>query len=468
MNREMKRRLRKDKTLIKELFEIIQKYCPDLLNKFSNLTDIRNPSYIKYSMKVVCVTRLLGLLCGISELVPLSDTFNTQNTINNISIICKEKLEEIPYWETIQDVFKKMSIKELREIQKYIIKAFIRSKMFDKYKFDGAFQLIFDGTGLSHHNYNLNNNCLSRTSKDGTTTYYKYVLECKLCVGPLVISLDTEFIENEKIDNEKQKQDCETNAFKRMVKRIKKNYPKQKFLITGDALYATEPIIAICEKYHWFYIFNLKPERLKYINECFEGNILLENETTHKHYYLSTNIDYQNHLLHVFKYIENEGSSSEKNFRYISNIFDTEVTFSNINCELGDGVIYTYDSKNDKFVFTGEHAHGGIGTKPIYTKVNSIKRKGDKFELVLNKLYYNPERTDYITTDPFGVNRVYNSKDYMHTVEGGEDVDLTKLSANYENNFDELKNVGTRYKYIFGEKEGHYILEKYEVINEEE
>ena len=51
------------------------------------------------------------------------------------------------------------------------------------------------------------------------------------------------------------------------------------------------------------------------------GNILLENETTHKHYYLSTNIDYQNHLLHVFKYIENEGSSSEKNFRYISNIF---------------------------------------------------------------------------------------------------------------------------------------------------
>ena len=317
----MKRRLRKDKTLIKELFEIIQKYCPDLLNKFSNLTDIRNPSYIKYSMKVVCVTRLLGLLCGISELVPLSDTFNTQNTINNISIICKEKLEEIPYWETIQDVFKKMSIKELREIQKYIVKAFIRSKMFDKYKFDGAFQLIFDGTGLSHHNYNLNNNCLSRTSKDGTTTYYKYVLECKLCVGPLVISLDTEFIENEKIDNEKQKQDCETNAFKRMVKRIKKNYPKQKFLITGDALYATEPIIAICEKYHWFYIFNLKPERLKYINECFEGNILLENETTHKHYYLSTNIDYQKHLLHVFKYVENEGSSSEKNFRYISNIF---------------------------------------------------------------------------------------------------------------------------------------------------
>lgn len=153
---------------------------------------------------------------------------------------------------------------------------------------------------------------------------------------------------------------------------------------------------------------------------------------------------------------------------YIENIFDTEVTFSNINCELGDGVIYTYNSQNDKFVFTGEHAHDGVGITPIYTKVNTIKRNGEKIELVLNKLYFNPTRSDYITTDPFGVNRVYNSKDYMHTVEGGEDIDLTKLSANYENNFDELKNVGTRYKYTFGKKDGHYILEKYEVISEEE
>ena len=153
---------------------------------------------------------------------------------------------------------------------------------------------------------------------------------------------------------------------------------------------------------------------------------------------------------------------------YIYNVFGKEVTFSNINCELGDGVIYTYNSESNKFVFTGNHAHGGIGSKPIYTKVNSIKRKGEKIELVLNKLYYNPERTDYITTDPFGVNRVYNSKAYMHTVENGEDVDLTKLSANYENNFDELKNVGTRYRYLFNKKDGHYVLEEYEIITDEE
>lgn len=320
MNREFKRNLRKDKNLIKDMFSIIQKYLPELINKLANLTDIRNQSYITYSMKVICVTRLLGLLCGITELVPMSDAFNKDNVIKNISDICNDNLYEIPYWETIQDVFINMSIEELRDIQKYIVTTLIRSKMFDKYKYENAFQLIFDGTGLSHHDYNLNGNCLAKKSKEGKITYHKYVLECKLCVGKLVISLDSEFIENEKINNEKQKQDCETKAFKRMIKRIKKNYPKQKFLITGDALYATSPIISICEKYHWYYIFNLKPDRLKYINEYFEGNIKLENETSHKHYYLSTNLEYQNHILHAFKFVENEGEDNQKSFRYISNI----------------------------------------------------------------------------------------------------------------------------------------------------
>lgn len=320
MNRELKRKIRKDKNLIKSIFEIIQKYLPELIDKCANLTDKRHPSYVLYSMKVICVTRLLGLLCGITGLVPMSDAFNKDGVIKNIASLCNEKLKEIPYWETIQDVFIDMKIDELRDIQKYIIKTLIRSKMFEKYKCEGAYHIIFDGTGLSHHDYNLNDNCLSRKSKDGTISYYKYVLECKLCVGPMVISLDSEFIENQSMLNEKEKQDCETNAFKRMVERIKKNYPKQKFIVSGDGLYATSPIMSIMEKYNWLYIFNLKPERLKYINECFEGNLVLENETSHKNYYLSTNIEYKNHILHAFKYVENESTENETTFRYITNI----------------------------------------------------------------------------------------------------------------------------------------------------
>ena len=270
-------------------------------------------------MKTICVTRLFGLLCGLTSMTSISDSLNTENAIVNISNICNQKLEELPYWETIQDVFINIHIDELRDIQKYIVKTLLRSKMFDKYRYNGCFQLLFDGTGLSNHDYNLNDNCLSRKSKDGKISYYKYVLECKLVVGSIVISLDSEFIENDNMLNEKQKQDCETKAFKRMIKRIKKNYPRYQFIITGDGLYATTPIINLCKKYKWYFIFNLKPDRLKQVNESFEGNIKCHNEVNIRNYYLSTNIEFNKNLLNVFKYIEMK-NNKETTFRYISNL----------------------------------------------------------------------------------------------------------------------------------------------------
>lgn len=56
MNRKEKRKLRKDKGLIKELYSIIDKYLPKLLDMFESLTDTKNQSYITYKMKTICVT----------------------------------------------------------------------------------------------------------------------------------------------------------------------------------------------------------------------------------------------------------------------------------------------------------------------------------------------------------------------------------------------------------------------------
>lgn len=97
----------------------------------------------------------------------------------------------LPDWQTIQDIFINIKTDELRNIEKYIVKTLIRFKMFKKYKFEDNnkikyFQLLFDETGLSNHNYNLNDNYLTRKSKDGKISYYKCILECKLLVGNIV------------------------------------------------------------------------------------------------------------------------------------------------------------------------------------------------------------------------------------------------------------------------------------------
>ena len=315
----MRRDLRKDKDLIKELYSIIVKYLPELFNMFQNLTDIRNQSYVTYKMKTICVTRLFGLLCGLTTMTDISsDKFNSDNCIKNLSKICNQHLEEIPYWETIQDVFININTEELRNIQKYIVKCLLRSKMFDKYKYNDYFQLVVDGTGLSKHNYNLNNNCIIKKYKDGNLVFFKYVLECKLIVGSIVISLDSEWIENDTSISIKEKQDCEIRAFERMAKRIKKNYPKYKFIITADALYCTSPMIATCKKYGWKYIFNLN-DRLKLVFKDFIDYIKYFNDTSVKNYYLDKNYKYKCHIFNMIKFIEEKGNKTTK-FHYITNL----------------------------------------------------------------------------------------------------------------------------------------------------
>ena len=69
--------------------------------------------------------------------------------------------------------------------------------MFDKYKYNGYFQLVMDGLVYLVIVINLNNNCIKKKYKDGHITYCKYILECKLIAGNLVLSLDSEWIENE-------------------------------------------------------------------------------------------------------------------------------------------------------------------------------------------------------------------------------------------------------------------------------
>ncbi len=323
LKRKDRRELIKDKNLLKELIKIINKYFPMLNKLFEQLTDKRHKSYITYNIKTIILTKIFALLCGITSMNEINSKFNNETVTKNLSMICNQSLDEVPDWQTIQDVIEQLDIEEIRNIRKYMVKALIRSKMFDKYRYNGAFQLLVDATGISSHDYNLNNNCIVKKSKNGVIKYHKQVLEAKIVVGNIVISLDTEWIENVDMQTEKKKQDCEINAFKRMAPRLKNEYPKLDFIITGDALYATGPMLDICKNNKWHYIFNLKKKRLKQVYEEFEDDIKYMNETSKTNYYLSCSIRYKNHILNAIRYEEKQVSKGEEvmvAFNYITDL----------------------------------------------------------------------------------------------------------------------------------------------------
>lgn len=274
MNRKEKRKIKKEINIFEDVVNIIKQYFPQLTQKLEELTDVRNQSYVEYKMSVITVTRLLGLLCGIKSMRETTEKFNTEETITNISKLLEIELEELPHYDTINNVFEKIDIKQLRNIQKYMVNRLIRSKMFDKYRYKGKyFQIVIDGTGITSFKERHCKHCLKKTYNKGEeneySIYYHYVLEAKLVVGDIVISIDSEFVENE--DENVEKQDCEIRAFYRMAERIKAEYPKLPILISGDALYCVEPVVKICKKNKWEYIIRLKEERLKLLGEEIDG-----------------------------------------------------------------------------------------------------------------------------------------------------------------------------------------------------
>ena len=328
MNRKEKRKIKKEINIFEDVVNIIKQYFPQLTQKLEELTDVRHQSYVEYKMSVITVTRLLGLLCGIKSMRETTEKFNTEETITNISKLLEIELEELPHYDTINNVFEKIDIKQLRNIQKYMVNRLIRSKMFDKYRYKGKyFQIVIDGTGITSFKERHCKHCLKKTYNKGEeneySIYYHYVLEAKLVVGDIVISIDSEFVENE--DENVEKQDCEIRAFYRMAERIKAEYPKLPILISGDALYCVEPVVKICKKNKWEYIIRLKEERLKLLGEEIDGLEKAEKEEKEIRYWNNIKygeVEFQKEA-NVLKYYENrKGKITE--FMWVTSLKITE------------------------------------------------------------------------------------------------------------------------------------------------
>ena len=327
MNRREKRAKSKELNILSQVITIINQYFPELIEKFEGLTDIRHQSYVTYKMKVIFMVRLLALMCEIKSMHELTREFNTEEAIKNIAQICGLELDEIPHCDTINDVFKNVKIEEIEKIRKYMITRMIRSKMLEKYKIRGQYyHVIVDGTGLATSKKKYNKNCLvkDKTDKNGNEyqEYSTYVLEAKLVIGDMVFSIGSEFVENE--DENVDKQDCETKAFKRLAEKIKKEYPRLRIIISGDALYASKPVINICKEKGWKYIIRFKEGSIPTLYREFETIVKTDNESRKIDYEYVTGIDYQENKINIIKYKDNKKGTE---FVYIT---DLSITNKNI------------------------------------------------------------------------------------------------------------------------------------------
>lgn len=275
MRKAVKRKMKERDKGIVDFVWIMRHFFGHLREWIEEMADPRHPSYTSYTQSDLIFMGLMKNVCSIESMRRMDEAFNEETCIDTLRLLSGDtRLEEMPHYDTLNIYLSKLSPDCLSELRKRMISSLLRGKQFYHSRLLGRYwRVILDGTGLFYFKERHCPNCLSETRKgeDGRVVkrYYHKVLEAKLVLGEkLVLSLGTEFIENEKEDVPKQ--DCELNAAKRLLARIKKEYPRLRICLQGDALYAAEPMMRLCRENSWSYIFTQKETRQKTVGETYE------------------------------------------------------------------------------------------------------------------------------------------------------------------------------------------------------
>lgn len=288
------------------------------------IKDPRNQSYVTYQSHVLLMTRILSSVFYISSMRKTSEEFNSEEIIENIGYLCGEELSELPYWETVNNYLERLDPKELQDTVCQLVRRLLRSRAFEAARIRGKYwQVIIDGTQLESSRKELDPKSLYRVHHRGTgkeyTEYYYYVLEAKIVLHEnILVSILTEFVENE--GKEMEKQDCERNACRRLMERLKKEFPMLPVCISADSLYACESFFGECRKKGWRFLLRFKEGSIPTVHQ--EYMALKETEKNRQEkgeawYDYVNGIAYGGHLLNYVAYGE---SGREYPFYFLTDL----------------------------------------------------------------------------------------------------------------------------------------------------
>jgi hypothetical protein len=135
-----------------------------------------------------------------------------------------------------------------------------RGKVLERYRFlDGWYLLLLDGVEYFRSKCIHCSKCLEQHHSNGSVSYYHQLLGAVIAHPDLaeVLPLMPEPIQRQ---DGAVKGDCERNAAKRLLKRIAKEHPHLRCVVTEDGLSANGPHIELIQSLGWGFILVAKPK----------------------------------------------------------------------------------------------------------------------------------------------------------------------------------------------------------------
>lgn len=205
---------------------------------------------------------MLGVLmfaCRIRSLRALDDVTGDARFRDNWCVFSRARRDTVICSHQMTNVLAAMDPEELAALRPRLIKTLLRQKQLPEAFVLGHLMVVSDGTGIFSSSRHHCERCLTQTHQDGSKTYLHNVVETKVVTwSGLALSVMSEMQLNP-ANRKYDKQDCETKAFRRLLPRLKAEFPQQAIAHLLDGGYCNGPLLKAVEAVRHKFICCFKP-----------------------------------------------------------------------------------------------------------------------------------------------------------------------------------------------------------------
>ena len=253
-----------------------------LASVFKQIPDKRDPRRITWEMPAVLMSAFAMFFFQHPNLLEYQRRMKKKSGRSNLERVFQ--VEDLPSDTQMREILDGAPLEPLRRVLPEVFERMRRIGWTVKFVTEVAGQpsytVALDGSEYFHSTKIECPGCLRRQSVKGELNYSHVVVGATLVRAGShdILPFDAEEVRNE--DGE-QKQDCELNAGKRLVRRMRAEHRQLSICIAGDDLYAHEPFILELRKLRLSFVLVAKPtshgelfewvEELDRLGECVQG-----------------------------------------------------------------------------------------------------------------------------------------------------------------------------------------------------
>jgi hypothetical protein len=243
-------------------FTSLIKYASE---KFKVIPDWRQENKTNYSLHDITMSAFACMYFKDPSLEQFQKRMQQVEDRSNLQTLFH--VDKIPANTQLREAIDNIDSEYLRPLFKNFYARLQRGKHLEQYQiFPSKYYFPIDGSEFFSSKIINCDKCLTKTSKNGSTTYSHQVLQGGIMhpgCSEVIPFMPEQIVNSDGTD----KQDCEMNAAKRYISSLRAEFPKLGFIIGGDSLFSRQPLINLVLSKGMDYIFVAKPEDHKYLTE---------------------------------------------------------------------------------------------------------------------------------------------------------------------------------------------------------